>query len=103
MYRIPNESLKDAMFKSAKDGSYRFSDFDFDPNQTTLIDYGQEATWISKAADEVTKMLETTFRKGEIVPIYLVKKRIICKTKWKYQSEILKHKHGARSCPFWVN
>ena len=85
------EVMKNAMFDAAKDGSYKFSDFDFDPNQKTFMDYGQEYAWIQDAAEETEKLLETSFGRGESIPIHAVKSAIICKTKWKYKAAILKH------------
>jgi three-Cys-motif partner protein len=85
------EVMKNAMFDAAKDGSYKFSDFDFDPSQKTLMDYGQEYSWIQDAAEETEKLLETSFGRGESIPISVVKSVIICKTKWKYKAAILKH------------
>ena len=83
--------MKNAMFDAAKDGSYKFSDFDFDPSQKTFMDYGQEYSWIQDAAEETEKLLETSFGRGESIPISVVKSVIICKTKWKYKAAILKH------------
>jgi three-Cys-motif partner protein len=85
------EAMKNAMFDTAKDGSYKFSDFDFNPNQKTFMDYGQEYSWIRDAAEETQELLETTFGRGKSIPIITVKSMIKCKTKWKYKAAILKH------------
>lgn len=83
------EVMKEAMFKSAKDGSYKFSDFSFDPGQKTLVDYGQEKIWVYEAALDSYNVLVKMFEKGAKIPIRSVKNIIICRTKWVYRSEIL--------------
>ena len=81
--------MKEAMFSSAKDGSYKFSDFDFDPNQKTLVDYGQEKIWLGLASSDCYNVLVEVFGKGKKIPIDQVKSTIICRTKWVYRAEIL--------------
>ena len=83
------EVMKKAMFDSAKDGSYKFSDFDFDPNQKTLVDYGQAKIWLELASSDCYNVLVEVFGKGKKIPIDQVKSTIICKTKWVYRAEIL--------------
>ena len=84
------EVMKSAMFNSAKDGSYKFSDFEFDPNQTTLVDYGQEQQWIEFAADEVYKKFVSTYGTGNRIPISSFKGFVTCQSKWIFKKEILK-------------
>lgn len=83
------EVMKYAMFNSAKDGSYRFSDFEFDPNQTTLVDYGQEEKWIEKAADELYKAMVLRHGTGEELNISILKYFVTCQSRWIFKKEIL--------------
>lgn len=83
------EVMKNAMFNSAKDGSYRFSDFDFDPNQKTLIDYGQEKIWVNQASSDSYDVLVSKFGKGKKIDISMVKSTINCQTKWIFRNDIL--------------
>ena len=85
------KAMKDAMFNSAKDGSYRFNDFDFDPTQRTLVDYGQEYEWVTNASNEIYGILKAKFNQGDNISIKAVKSIVTCETKWKYKNEILKH------------
>jgi hypothetical protein len=84
------EAMKSAMFNSAKDGSYKFSDFEFDPNQTTLVDYGQEQQWIQLAADEVYKKFVSKFGVGNKIPISFFEDFVTCQSKWVFKKEILR-------------
>ncbi|MEM0050136.1 MAG: three-Cys-motif partner protein TcmP [Candidatus Bathyarchaeia archaeon] len=84
------EAMKNAMYNVSSDGSYRFSDFDFDPHQSTLIDYGVEDVWISDASKEVMDYIDKVTRNGTLkIPIREIKDYIICETKWKYKNAIL--------------
>lgn len=85
------KAMKDAMFDSAKDGSYKFSDFDFDPTQRTLVDYGQEYSWVNEASNELLLILKAKFNQVTNIPIVEVKNIVACETKWKYKKDILKH------------
>lgn len=48
------EVMKEAMLKVDRRGTYRFSDRT-DPNQSYILDYSEENTWIPQAADAVYK------------------------------------------------
>lgn len=83
-------AMKQAMYAVAKDGSYKFSDFNFVPGQNTLIDYGMDGNWINKASDEVLNYLQERSKTGyREVPIKEVKEYIDCKTNFKYHTKIL--------------
>jgi three-Cys-motif partner protein len=49
------EEMKESMWKIGSEGSYIFSDFDFSPGQTTLLDYSKEKPWHDQAGAELTK------------------------------------------------
>ena len=83
------DAMKEAMFGSAKDGSYKFSDFDFNPKQTTLVDYGQEQEWIGRASEDAYQLLVSTFGLGKKIQISNVKDIIKCRSKWVYRKPIL--------------
>ncbi len=83
------EVMKSAMFNSAADGSYKFSDFEFDPKQTTLVDYGQEQQWIENAANELYTAMVSRYETGRQLPMRLLKDFVTCESKWIYKSEIL--------------
>ncbi len=85
------EAMKYAMYKVSSDGSYKFSDFDFDPSQRTLVDYGFEEKWLDPASKEVLQNLEMYKKHGVTkVRISHVKSFVKCNTKWKYDNSILK-------------
>ena len=83
------EVMKRAMLESAKDGSYTFRDFDFDPNQKTMIDYSQQKVWVDEASAECYNILLSKFGKNTNIPIDQVKNVITCYTKWVYNKDIL--------------
>jgi three-Cys-motif partner protein len=101
------EAMKAAMFKISEDGSYRFSDFNFDPAQATLVDYGIDHEWIGKAAEELydylkvisnqkispefAKLLNRDPDEPRKIPISEAKTFITCRTVWKYNNSILKN------------
>src|SRR5438128_12378415 len=47
------EVMKHAMSKAGKQWSYRFSDYDFDPRQSTILDYTNEKPWIRDEAERI--------------------------------------------------
>ncbi len=83
------EVMKEAMLNSAKDGSYKFSDFEFDPSQTTLVDYGQEQAWIERASNELYSLLLSMFGTSKEIQISEVKDLVTCQSKWKFRKAIL--------------
>ena len=87
------EAMKAAMYSAAQDGSYRFSDFEFDPGQTTLVDYFNITTnWVVRASEEVMNYLLRLSREGKgSIPIKQVKGFITCRTVWKYEKAILEY------------
>ena len=86
------QAMKSAMFNVSSNGDYKFSDFNFVPLQSTLIDYGLEPSWAEEAEREVLKYLEEEKARGlNQVPIIQVKNFIQCRTKWKYNTIILEN------------
>lgn len=83
------KAMKGAMFDSARDGSYKFSDFNFDPNQTTLVDYGQEYHWVEKASSDIYMLLLSEYGAGRRIAIPDVKSLIDCYSNWLYKAGIL--------------
>ncbi len=97
------EVMKSAMFFSAKDGSYKFSDFDFDPAQKTLIDYGQESDWVIGASEEIYQLLLTRFGKGRSIPIPTVKSIVKCESKWMFKNDILAEMEDSKRINVFVD
>lgn len=91
------EAMKEAMFNVKKDGNYSFTDFDFDPRQTSLVSYFEEDLWVSNAANDVFEYFKNLFQtkfktlKTKSLPVDIVKKKITCDTKWIYRAPILAH------------
>ena len=89
LYLTSNEKgmdvMKKAMYNVSRDGSYTFSDFYFDPDQRSLLDYSNEKVWIAEAANELkghftgSKQIQTE-----------VMKFITCHTRWIFEKKILK-------------
>ena len=46
------QAMKSAMFRVSTDDNYKFSDFDFEPSQSTLIDYGIQPLWVAEAGKD---------------------------------------------------
>lgn len=83
-------AMKSAMYNVSSDASYKFSDFDFDPSQKTLVNYGVEERWIDLASKEVMENLEKLRSIGlTSVPVSRVKNFIKCSTVWKFNNAIL--------------
>ena len=78
--------MKSAMFSVASDGTYKFSDFDFKPDQTTLIDYGGQNEWVKHAAYEFYQHLVSSGIKE--ITIKEAKDYITCKTVWPVKKSI---------------
>ena len=83
------EVMKSAMFKAAGNGTYKFSDFDFNPAQTTLIDYGGQEEWVKHAADELYQYLVSSSK--EEITIKDARKFITCNTLWNVNNSIFKY------------
>ena len=87
--------MKEAMFNLKRDGKYTFSDFDFDPQQTTLITYFEEDLWVNEAASDIFAFFKNLFERKYAqfsinkLPVNIVKDRITCDTKWIYRAKIL--------------
>ncbi len=79
------EVMKEAMFKVDRRGTYRFSDRT-NPNQTFLLDYGNEENWVSEAAKFVYKKF-----RGETVSVEEVHDFVIIDTPYIFRKKILQH------------
>ncbi len=52
------EIMKEAMFKIGGEGNYRFSDFNFNPYQKSILDYSDGVKpWIVEAAEDISSAL----------------------------------------------
>lgn len=80
------EVMKDAMYATSKGDKYLFSDYNFDPRQTRMMDYTDEPAWVREAGNEVYRCLAgKTFSKER------VKEFIIMNTKWVFRAPILRY------------
>jgi len=83
-------AMKQAMYNISHDGSYKFSDFDFDSHQKTLVDYGAEESWIYAASEDTMKYISLLTSKGvKEIPISDIKGYIKYSTYWIYNNSIL--------------
>ena len=89
LYLTSNEKgmdvMKKAMYTVARDGSYLFSDFEFNPTQKSLLDYSNEKIWIGDAAEEVRQRF-----KGREVSQTELQRFVTCYTKWIFEKKILR-------------
>lgn len=84
------EVMKEAMFKVDRRGTYRFSDRT-DPNQTFLLDYGNEENWTSEAA----KMVYTKFR-GQTISVEEVHDFVVVDTPYIFRKKILQYLESSK-------
>jgi len=83
-------AMKQAMHKVSQDGSYKFSDFDFDPNQRTLVDYGVEESWIGAASEDAMRYISSLTSQGvKEIAISVIKDHVNYSTYWIYYNSIL--------------
>jgi len=83
-------AMKQAMYNVSHDGSYKFSDFDFDPNQRTLVDYGAEESWIDVASEDAMRYISSLTSEGiKEIPISVIKDHVKYSTYWIYYNAIL--------------
>jgi len=83
-------AMKQAMYKVSHDGSYKFSDFDFDPNQRTLVDYGVDESWIGAASEDAMRYISSLTSQGmKEIAISVIKDHVNYSTYWKYYNSIL--------------
>ncbi len=47
--------MKQAMWGVGSEGGYLFSDYDFEPWQTSILDYSKQKSWISDAGDQLVR------------------------------------------------
>jgi len=80
------EVMKEAMFEVGKGDKYLFSDYDFNPNQRSIMDYTDETIWAKEAGEEIHNKLLNKTMSGKEVRSY-----VILNTKWIYRGSILKY------------
>lgn len=81
------EVMKDAMFKIGGEGNYRFSDFNFNPSQTSILDYADGLKpWVIGAAEYVSSALS-----NQDLTIEQFKDYVTLLTPYIYRAKILKH------------
>jgi hypothetical protein len=73
------------MWKVGKDGAYTFSDYNFDPTQTLILDYSKEDYWIAAASDAVYSQF-----KGQAVSVNAVANHVTLNTPWYWRKDILR-------------
>jgi three-Cys-motif partner protein len=79
--------MKEAMFDLGGSGAYRFSDFYFNPGQTSILDYSGEAQpWIAQAAAYLHKIM--VYQDWKIEDF---KRFVLLETPYLYRAKILKH------------
>lgn len=84
------EVMKYAMFKVDRTGEYKFSDLT-DPNQTYLLDYGTDQTWVPTAANAVY----SKFR-GKTVAESDIHLFVVTETPYMYRKSMLEYLEKAR-------
>ena len=84
--------MKDAMYNVSKNGEFKFSDFDFNPSQKTLVDYGLESKqWIKEAINELCIYISNNGLINKEIPVKDVENYIILYTHYAFRKEILKN------------
>jgi three-Cys-motif partner protein len=78
------EVMKEAMYRVGKDGNLRFSDYNFDPQQTSILDYSKEKPWVTEAASVIYERF-----KGQSVAPAQVKEFAITRTLFLWRKQIL--------------
>ena len=81
--------MKDAMYSVSSNGEFRFSDFDFDPGQHTLVDYGLTESWPSKAAADLYQLVKNQGLIGKEVPVSLPDRLVTLETRWTYRKSFI--------------
>ena len=84
-------AMKEAMYSISHTGEFRFSDFDFDPNQLSLVEYGAGTNWEEKAAEELYKLAESNGILNKAIPAETVIDWVILYTKYVYKRPILEY------------
>ncbi|MFP3257495.1 MAG: three-Cys-motif partner protein TcmP [Candidatus Nanopusillus acidilobi] len=85
--------MKDAMYNVSENGEFKFSDFDFNPSQKTLVDYGLKLKkqWIKDATNELCIYISNNALINKEIPLEEVEKYIILYTHYAFRKEILKY------------
>lgn len=79
------ELMKESMWKVGKEGNYVFSDYNFVPSQTSILDYCDEKMWIKEASEE----LHYNFM-GKVASVEEIKNYVLINTPWIWRKSILK-------------
>ena len=85
--------MKDAMYNISDKGEFKFSDFDFNPSQKTLVDYGLKLKkqWIKDATNELCIYISNNGLINKEIPLEEVEKYIVLYTHYAFRKEILKY------------
>lgn len=76
--------MKEAMWQVGREGDYLFSDFNFDPCQTSILDYSEIG--MGQAADKVKEHFS-----GKVVNVSAIKKYVLVETPFRWRKSILKN------------
>ncbi len=85
------EAMKEAMYSVSHTGEFKFSDFDFDPKQASLVDYGIRTNWEANAADDLYNLVKSLSLMNLEMEIERVKLLVTLHTKYVFRKEILKN------------
>jgi len=77
--------MKYAMSKVGKDWSYRFSDYDFDPSASSILNYVDEKPWIKEEAERIYSRF-----KGQKAFAIQVRSFVTLETIWSFSSKSLR-------------
>ena len=84
------EVMKSSMFDICRQGDYTFSDFNFSPDQTSILDYSDGTEqWVLNAADYLSRQLL-----GKQMQINDIKTYVTLYTPYVYKAKILKELEG---------
>ncbi|MGC8578347.1 MAG: three-Cys-motif partner protein TcmP [Thermoproteota archaeon] len=84
------EVMKEAMYSVSHTGEFRFSDFDFDPNIPSLVNYGVGTNWEENAAADLYSFVKSMGLLNSALKVEQVKHLVTLYTKYIFRKEILK-------------
>ncbi|MGC9123960.1 MAG: three-Cys-motif partner protein TcmP [Thermoplasmata archaeon] len=90
------KAMKEAMYYTSHNGEFYFSDFDFDPHQTTLINYGLSASWFKNAADELYSYIRSQNKLLTWLDVEEVKNYVYLYTHYTFRNGIFKYLEDAK-------
>ncbi|PSN94207.1 hypothetical protein B9Q06_09970 [Candidatus Marsarchaeota G2 archaeon ECH_B_2] len=80
------EVMKESMWKVGREGEYTFSDFGYDPNQTSILDYATDKIWIPALAKIVYEHFTT-----KTVTASDIERYVLLNTPYIWRKETLAH------------